>query len=592
MQQARAAQIVTVGDAACLVRLGSHPSPTTSRNVLALAAALDAASPPGLVDVIPAYTSVLVRFDPLVIEPAAMAAQLGTLLGKATSRAMPRGRLVRIPVCYGGDAGPDLDEVAQLLGLTPAEVIRRHTAATYRVAFLGFLAGYPYLTGLPAELAVPRLATPRTRVPAGSVAIAEHQAGIYPVESPGGWRILGRTSAQLFDPNHEPPSLLQPGDRVRFYASSGADRQSTTPAAGKRSISDTAATYAGMPWLRVVQPGIQTTIQDSGRQGYARYGVSMSGAADPDALALGNALLGNCADAAALEVTGGNASFEALAPGIMAVVGGTCAVRLNGRRVASDMTFALSAGDVLDIGAISAGMRVYICVVGGVAVPRVMGSRATDLRAGLGGLDGRPLRPGDVLHRGHDDTNTAGAAGCILPQDLTYRLPISGTWTLRILPGPQSEIAPGTLDALLRASFTVDARSDRVGVRLRRMDGPNLDGGQVVSEGLPRGAVQLPPDGEPVLLLADAQATGGYRVPAVVISADLWRIGQLRPGDSLRFRLISPDEALAALRHRASEIARVLSQPSPARLFGGFAEWSEDADLMLSERKEGKNDGQ
>jgi biotin-dependent carboxylase-like uncharacterized protein len=315
-------------------------------------------------------------------------------------------------------------------------------------------------------------------------------------------------------------------------------------------------------------------VQDTGRVGSARYGVSTSGAADPDALALGNALLGNPPDAAALEITGGAASFEALGPCVVAVTGAPCRVSVNGWRMAAGVVFALAAGEMLEIGVPAAGMRVYLGVAGGVAIAPVLGSRATDLRAGLGGLNGRVLRAGDVLARGPADGE---AEGRILPPELLRRRP-SSEWRLRILPGPQRRQPSGSLEALLRARFTVDARSDRVGVRLRRVDGPCLEGGQTLSEGLPRGAVQLPPDGEPILLLADAQATGGYHVLAVVISADSWRIGQLRPGDAVRFERVSLDEALAALRQRRDKIAAIGRSPMPARLMGGFAEWSDDDD--------------
>src|SRR5262249_55828790 len=130
----------------------------------------------------------------------------------------PESRTIDIPVCYGGECGPDLEDVARHTGLAPAEVIARHSAVTYLVYFLGFSPGFPYLGGLAPELATPRLSAPRKRVPAGSVAIGGRQTGVYPVESPGGWRIIGRTDLRLFDPNAEPPALLRTGDSVRFVS--------------------------------------------------------------------------------------------------------------------------------------------------------------------------------------------------------------------------------------------------------------------------------------------------------------------------------------------------------------------------------------
>jgi biotin-dependent carboxylase-like uncharacterized protein len=338
-----------------------------------------------------------------------------------------------------------------------------------------------------------------------------------------------------------------------------------------------------MPWLQVLQPGIQTTVQDQGRAGFARYGVSVAGAADPDALALGNALLANPPEMAALEIPGGDACFTALAPCVVATTGAQSVVRVNHRQALPGVSCALAEGDTLEIGPTSVGFRVYLCVAGGVDSPEVMGSRATDLRAQLGGLDGRRLQSGDILTRGPSRVDATGRA---LPLDLMHRMPGNGEWRLRVLRGQHAAQSPTSLESLLTAAFTVTARSDRMGVRLRRLAGPCPDGGEVISEGLVRGAVQVPPDGEPVLLLADAQTTGGYRVPATVISADLWMIGQLRPGDSVRFREVSMSEALAALRQRADNIMRVVHQPVPARLLAGFAEWSDGADTTIARRRE------
>ncbi len=577
-----APRIVMAGDAAMLVRLGRLPGPTATRRVLALVDALDSTPPPGLIDVVPAYASVLIRFDPLLIESADMVSVLKSLLNRLGEKPLVNGRIINVPVHYGGDDGPDLVSVATLLGLTPEELVKRHTSTAYRVAFLGFLAGFPYLTGLPRTLAVPRLSTPRRHVPSGSVAIADRQAGIYPTDSPGGWQILGRTTIPLFDPTRRPPSLFRPGDRVRFYPiypTSASDLASiATPEPHLRGVKPQAEA-----WLRAIRPGIQTTVQDLGRTGFARYGVTASGAADPDALALGNALLANPPEAAALEITGGIAQFETVSPCIIAITGAPCVVHMNQRQMPTGVTHALAAGDTVEIGPMLTGMRVYLCVAGGVAVPLVMGSRATDLRAHLGGVDGCALQSGDILKRGHTDSDNVGRT---LPGDLMRRLPGNGDWRLRVLPGPNAAQSPSALGRLLLAAFAVDARSDRMGVRLRRVDGPCLMGGEGLSEGLARGAVQIPPDGEPVVLLADAQTTGGYHVPAVVISADLWKIGQLRPGNTVRFSGVSPEEALAALRQRADEITQVARQPLPARLLCGFAEWSDDADPTMTQRED------
>ena len=206
-----------LADDAWLLRLA--PGPDANARAHALATRLRADAPAWLRDVVPAWDSVGVCFDPAQIDPDAALAWLQTPLDDdATAAAPPAPRTIEIPVRYGGAHGVDLDAAAAELGLTPDALIARHTAPLYSVAMIGFMPGFPYLDGLDPALALPRLATPRSHVPAGSVGIGGAQTGIYPRESPGGWRLLGRTPLTLFDPAAEPPSRLLPGDRVRFVA--------------------------------------------------------------------------------------------------------------------------------------------------------------------------------------------------------------------------------------------------------------------------------------------------------------------------------------------------------------------------------------
>ncbi|GAB3091844.1 5-oxoprolinase subunit PxpB [Lysobacter terrae] len=218
--------IEPLADDALLLRLGDRIDPAVNARVHALCAHIRARPPGWLRDLVPAYASVGVFFDPLSIDADAVAAWLRAQ-GKAAggSKATRHGveaRTVEIPVVYGGEAGPDLDSAAAELGIAPAELAQRHAAGLYTVAMIGFAPGFPYLLGLDPQLALPRLATPRTSVPAGSVAIGGLQTGIYPRESPGGWRLIGRTPLSLFDPSKDPPTLLAPGDRVRFVAVAAA----------------------------------------------------------------------------------------------------------------------------------------------------------------------------------------------------------------------------------------------------------------------------------------------------------------------------------------------------------------------------------
>jgi KipI family sensor histidine kinase inhibitor len=200
------------GEAALLVELGD-----TAR-VHALDAALRADPPPATVATVPGIETLLVEFDPLATEGDRLADLVLERGRRMATPAMEPGRHRSIPVNYGGEDGPDLDEIAGILGMTAEQVVAAHTGADLRVLIDGFAPGFAYLGDLPAALDVPRLATPRTRTPAGSVAVAGRMSGIYPADLPGGWRVIGRTSLTLFDPRRDPPAYLEPGDRVRFVS--------------------------------------------------------------------------------------------------------------------------------------------------------------------------------------------------------------------------------------------------------------------------------------------------------------------------------------------------------------------------------------
>ena len=232
-----AASIEPLGDGALLIRFGDHIDAALNRNALALADTLVSAAVPGIRDIAPAYASICVRYDLNVwMDPAGqrsaydrIAERLQALLDTAARDVDDEHASlgpIEIPVCYGGEFGPDLESICARAQLDQNEVIECHARAEYRVAMLGFMPGFPYLLGLDPALNAPRRASPRTRVPAGSVAIGGAQTGIYPRELPGGWQLIGRTPVTLFDPARAQPALLRPGQRVRFRAI-GADEFAT-----------------------------------------------------------------------------------------------------------------------------------------------------------------------------------------------------------------------------------------------------------------------------------------------------------------------------------------------------------------------------
>lgn len=207
-----------LGDSTCLVQLGDRIDLATNQRVHALAVLIEAAPIPGVIETVPAYATLLVHYDPFKADYGEVANWIAGLVHRMEIKATRTPRRIEIPVCYGGESGPDLETVAANTGLFPAEVIHIHTQTEYTVYMMGFTPGFPYMGTLDPRLVLPRLETPRTRVPAGTVAIAGEQTGIYPLDSPGGWHLIGHTSLRLFDPTAETPFLFAPGDVVKFVA--------------------------------------------------------------------------------------------------------------------------------------------------------------------------------------------------------------------------------------------------------------------------------------------------------------------------------------------------------------------------------------
>ena len=209
-------RIVAAGDAAVVVELPARVDPAINAQLVAWADAIRDRCGSAVRDAVVGYCTLTVYFDPFRVDPRWIENEIRTIAADADAAPPTDGPLVDVPVCYGGELGPDLDDVAARIGCTPADVIEMHASREYRVYVVGFVPGFAYMGVVDDRLALPRRASPRTRVPAGSVAIAAGQTGIYPMETPGGWHILGRTPVRPFDPRRAEPVLFRPGDRVRF----------------------------------------------------------------------------------------------------------------------------------------------------------------------------------------------------------------------------------------------------------------------------------------------------------------------------------------------------------------------------------------
>lgn len=298
--------------------------------------------------------------------------------------------------------------------------------------------------------------------------------------------------------------------------------------------------------IEVQSPGMFTTVQDLGREGFGPMGVSPSGAADPTSLRLGNVLAGNPETAAGLEMTLLGGSFRFPVGAVAAVTGSDFGATLDGSPVESWKPFEIGPGQTLRLGPTRSGARCYLCVQGGIEVKLFLGSASTHILSGLGGLDGRQLKKGDVLQIGAaNGTFRKSAIGPAVLEALAPRK------ILRVTRGPQSRgFSKAAIDGFLKSTYRVTEESNRMGLRLEGTPIDGASGGHMISEGVSLGAIQVPAGGQPIILFVEQQSAGGYPKIANVISADLSSIGQLRPRDEIRFELVELEMARRLLREQ------------------------------------------
>jgi len=525
------------GDSALLLELEPRIDPAINARAIAIADAVRREDIAGVRDVVSTYRSVAVFFDPLHTRLEAIAGALETAERNPHSPAP--SRTLEVPVVYGEEHGPDLPEVARLTGLEEREVVARHAGCTYRVFMLGFVPGFAYMGVVDARIETPRRATPRTRVPAGSVAIAGRQTGIYPQETPGGWQLIGRTRVRPFDAGRDPAFLVTAGDHVRFVPVGSLD--DTGPPHVARPARDLVIDAGG---ITVVTPGLLSTIQDLGRWGSQDRGVPVAGPMDAVSHRRANAAVGNRMDAATIEVTliGPELRFEENAT--IAVAGADLAATIGGRPVPLGRPVHAGKGESLRFGSRRAGARAYIAAAGGIATMPVLGSRATHVLSAMGGLDGRPLAAGSRIPLSPASQPMRAQPSTLAAGEHPGGQPV----TLRVLRGPQDDFFDvAAFDALESSTFTISPQSNRMAYRLTGGRVPRLPDREMISDATVIGGVQVPPSGDPILLMADRQTSGGYPQIATVITADLPVAGQLAPGDTMRFRVCTRREAIAAL---------------------------------------------
>ncbi|MDK8791757.1 carboxyltransferase domain-containing protein [Corynebacterium sp. MSK039] len=504
--------------------------------------------------------------QPLAGQTSAIAAARTVLLEFATPRDAQRAvetlagfspaaagqttpREVTIDVIYDGE---DLASTAEHLSISTEELINRHTSQAWMAAFGGFAPGFTYCVPADAstsegaenfEWNVPRRANPRTAVPAGAVGLAGEFSAVYPRQSPGGWQLLGHTKTPMWDPSAEHPALLNPGDIVRYRAvraeASGAASSNAGSGKAASQHNRTQAAILGRPVATLTDAGLLSLVQDRGRPGHGDIGVTRSGALDRASARAANAAVGNSSSAAVIENIGG-LRITANVDTVLAVTGAEATVEVStrsGHKAAKALAqpIGLLAGEELAVRPTGTGARNYVAIRGGLATDTVLDSAASDVLSGMGPA---PLADGDLLKAGRA-TRTAADPTILNPADSTNAA------TLRCVLGPRDDwFAEQTVRDFLSTTWEVSGQSNRIGLRMTGPEGAELTRDreeELASEGMLPGSIQVPPNGLPVLFLADHPVTGGYPVIATVIPEDMDAAGQLPPGSTVTFRAVDPD---------------------------------------------------
>ncbi|MFM2481235.1 5-oxoprolinase subunit PxpB [Celerinatantimonas sp. YJH-8] len=500
--------------------------------VMALHQSLMTAPIAEILDIIPAARTLLIYFDRHRLDQA----QLVHLIRQREHLPVlpAAGQLIVIPVVYDGE---DLDDVAAWLEITTDEVIQRHTEHRYQVAFTGFAPGFAYLSCLDKPFNVSRRSSPRTRIPAGSVALAGEFSGIYPKDSPGGWQLIGSTSAVLWDLQRQPPALFQPGDQVQFEAVDQLAPKVFLTSAPPARLKESQHAAA----LEIITPGLLTTFQDQGRFGMAAMGISESGAMDQGAYRQANQIVGNDDDWACLEITQGGLAFnvyESIVVSFTGAMGNVTVLSEQGQTtiVSHYQPIALYPGDRCQIAMTDRGARGYLAVRGGFKCTPILNSSSYDSLAQVGPL---PLQAGDCLELANRSVRRA----VMLDQMALQSFSKAGEEiVLDITMGPHSDwFHSKSLDDLIDQVWQVTPQSNRIGLRLQGQQAlSRKNNNELPSEGTTMGAIQVPANGQPVLFTRDHPLTGGYPVIASVASYHLDRAGQLPVGAWIRFNLIQP----------------------------------------------------
>lgn len=485
-------------------------SEETYRNVTAMVRWIREKEILEIQDIVPSYRAVLIYFDEQAITSSKLIEnlELNKFNEKNVHAVNQTNRIIKIPVQYGGTYGPDIEEVAKHNRITVEQVIEKHTSKPYLIYMLGFMPGFPYLGGLDEQLHTPRRNQPRLKIHAGSVGIANNQTGLYPSDSPGGWQIIGRTPLKVFSSEREPMSMYEAGEWIQFYA---IDEQKFIQI--ERDISD--GNFNVDDWVVIEYTLIGPTIQFNTQNTFV-------------------------------------------------ITGGSINASLNNKTISMNSVILAEKGDILKIGAITKGARGYLTFGHSINVPSIAESYATHTRSSIGGFKGRKLLADDVITvKINNDFKENIGKTIHLQDDL---LPENNI--IHILQGPQFEAFSEEARAkIVNHPYLITEQSDRMGYRLEGDSVAPINQADIISEPVALGSVQVPNDGQPIILLNDKQTIGGYTKIATVCKFDLPKLAQMKPQDTIQFKWISFQEAVDKNREQMSLFNEILKSHQKTPIF-------------------------
>ncbi len=500
-------------------------------------------------DIIPAYHTLGVVYDQYAFKhrQSSVFNLVNALLEEAIEtcnwQLHTTNKIIEIPVCYHPSLGIDIEELAVTKNLSIDEVIAIHASKTYHVFAIGFLPGFAYMGSVDERIAMPRKAQPRTNINKGAVGIAGEQTGIYPLNSPGGWNIIGQTPLAMFDAFNETPSLLKQGDSVRFKQVSLHEFY-VLASLIKKTSKQKQTTATG---LEIIKHGIADSIQDLGRVGYQHLGINPNGVMDMVAAKTANFLAGNKADEAVIELHFPASSFRFNCSALIALSGADFDAAVDGKPVTINKPVLVAKDAVLQFRKNKNGARCYLAVHGGFAIKQWLNSYSTNVKANVGGHCGRLLKKGDSIGFKQQPglfNLPANKSLVRLPWSAAVDYFYTASNVIRCVTANEYVFLNDvSKDCFPVSQYKITLQSDRMGYRLQGTPLLMQTPVSLLSTAVTKGTIQLLPNGQLIVLMSDHQTMGGYPRVAHVVQADIAKLAQMQPHQHIQFQFISHAEA-------------------------------------------------